>query len=71
MIFWFEIIRFILIWLQRLASASLLVFANKQDLAGAMSTEEIETVSHHFGQTHSLLSVSFFFLNSVVEILIQ
>ncbi|KNZ45605.1 ADP-ribosylation factor-like 2 [Puccinia sorghi] len=49
----------------RLASASLLVFANKQDLAGAMSTEEIETVSHHFGQTHSLLPVSFFFLNSV------
>jgi len=28
---------------ERLASASLLVFANKQDLAGAMSTEEIET----------------------------
>ena len=30
---------------QRLAGASLLVFANKQDLPGAMSSEEIKTVS--------------------------
>ena len=30
---------------QRLAGATLLVFANKQDLPGAMSAEEIKTVS--------------------------
>jgi signal recognition particle receptor subunit beta len=30
--------------LQRLMGASLLVFANKQDIRGAMSSEEIEQV---------------------------
>lgn len=30
---------------QRLAGASLLVFANKQDIAGGLSTEEIAQVS--------------------------
>ena len=31
---------------QRLAGATLLVFANKQDLPGALSAEEIRDVSH-------------------------
>ena len=33
--------------LQRLAGASLLVFANKQDLPGAMTAQEIRQVSSH------------------------
>ena len=32
-------------YVQRLAGASLLVFANKQDLPGALTAEEIRTVS--------------------------
>lgn len=34
-------------FLQRLAGASLLVFANKQDLPGAMTAQEIRQVSSH------------------------
>ena len=34
---------------QRLAGASLLVFANKQDLPGALTAEEIRTVSYNIG----------------------
>ena len=33
------------VYLQRLAGATLLVFANKQDLPGAMSADEIRVVS--------------------------
>ena len=44
---------------QRLAGASLLVFANKQDLPGAMSAEEIRGVSTMQAETLSfILSVS-------------
>lgn len=37
---------YILLFNQRLAGATLLVFANKQDLPGALSAEEIRDVSH-------------------------
>jgi len=47
--------RFLNIYQQRLAGATLLVFANKQDLPGAMSSEEIKEAldlgsieSHHW-----------------------
>ena len=33
---------------QRLAGATLLVFANKQDLPGALSPEDIKNVSHRW-----------------------
>jgi len=36
----------VLLFNQRLAGATLLVFANKQDLPGALSVEEIRDVSH-------------------------
>ena len=34
-----------MLWLQRLAGATLLVFANKQDLPGALSAKDIREVS--------------------------
>ena len=40
------VLHIVLLFNQRLAGATLLVFANKQDLPGALSAEEIRDVSH-------------------------
>jgi len=36
-----------ILYFQRLAGATLLIFANKQDLPGALSAEEIKEVSYN------------------------
>ncbi len=43
-------------YFQRLAGATLIVFANKQDLPGSLSAEEIKDVSHPI---HTLIHTCF------------
>ena len=56
-----------LLFLKRLAGATLLVFANKQDIAGSLTSEEIREVSF---QRISLLII-FFCFNQELRVMIK